>query len=84
MICMQYYHKLLLTLYVYPADLMAYVECQRNFRACLKAHKVALLAQRAFWRLLMRDALHMSDVLAAMRLMQETEQTALYVYKRWA
>lgn len=68
----------------HAADLMAYVECQRNFRACVKAHKLALLAQRAFWRSLMRDDLHLSDMLSAMRAMQQAEQTAICVYKRCA
>eukprot|EP00879_Flechtneria_rotunda_P032111 GHRR01035266.1.p1 GENE.GHRR01035266.1~~GHRR01035266.1.p1 ORF type:complete len:431 (+),score=120.72 GHRR01035266.1:122-1414(+) len=63
-------------------DLMAYVEFQRNFRACVKAHKAALLAQRAFWRSVMRDNLKLSDMLVAFRAMEATEQTAILVYKR--
>ncbi|WIA38773.1 hypothetical protein OEZ86_002065 [Tetradesmus obliquus] len=63
-------------------DLMAYVDMQRQIRACMKAHKVALLSQRAFWRCVMRDSLCLADVLDSLQAMQQAEQTATYVYKR--
>jgi hypothetical protein len=52
------------------------------FRACIKAHKLALLSQRAFWRCVMRDSLSLADMLDALKAMQQVEQTATYVYKR--
>jgi hypothetical protein len=51
-------------------------------RACIKAHKLALLSQRAFWRCVMRDSLSLADMLDALKAMQQAEQTATYVYKR--
>lgn len=51
-------------------------------RACVKAHKLALMAQRAFWRSLLRDSLKLTDMLASFKNMEAAEQTAIYVYKR--
>eukprot|EP00878_Enallax_costatus_P043846 GHUV01051942.1.p1 GENE.GHUV01051942.1~~GHUV01051942.1.p1 ORF type:complete len:180 (+),score=56.23 GHUV01051942.1:655-1194(+) len=36
-------------------DLMGYVEYQRNYRSCVRVHKMALMAQRAFWNTLLRS-----------------------------
>lgn len=54
----------------------------RDRRACVKAHKMALLAQRAFWRSLLHDSLNLTDMLASFKNMEAAEQTAVYVYKR--
>lgn len=54
----------------------------RDRRACVKAHKLALLAQRAFWRSLLHDSLNLTDMLASFKNMEAAEQTAVYVYKR--
>src|SRR5689334_280554 len=51
-------------------------------RACVKAHKMALLAQRAFWRGLLRDNLMLNDILIRFKSMEAAEQVALSVYKR--
>lgn len=51
-------------------------------RACVKAHKMALLAQRAFWRGLLRDTLQLNDILTSFKSMEAAEQVALSVYKR--
>lgn len=51
-------------------------------RACVKAHKLALLAQRAFWRSLLRDSLQLKDILTSFKNMEAAEQVAVSVYKR--
>lgn len=56
--------------------------CAAPCRACIKAHKMALMTQRAFWRSVMRDSIKLSDMLHAFKAMQQAEQTAIYVYKR--
>jgi hypothetical protein len=43
---------------------------------------MALLAQRAFWRSLLRDSLRLTDILASFKSMEAAEVTAKYVYKR--
>jgi hypothetical protein len=56
--------------------------CLSLHRACIKAHKVALLSQRAFWRCVMRDSLCLADMLESLKAMQQAEETATYMYKR--
>lgn len=41
---------------------MGYVEFQRNYLACVRAHKQALMAQRAFWNSLLRDTISFTDL----------------------
>jgi hypothetical protein len=43
---------------------------------------MALVAQRAFWRSLLRDSLRLTDILASFKSMEAAEVTAKYVYKR--
>jgi hypothetical protein len=43
---------------------------------------MALLAQRAFWRGLLRDTLQLNDILTSFKSMEAAEQVALSVYKR--
>jgi hypothetical protein len=43
---------------------------------------MALLAQRAFWRSILRDSLRLNDLLAGFKAMETAEQTSIYVYKR--
>lgn len=43
---------------------------------------MALLAQHAFWRSLLRDSLRLTDILASFKSMEAAEVTAKYVYKR--
>lgn len=47
-------------------DLLGYVEYQRHYRACVKAHKLALMAQRQFWNSLLRDTVHFADLKVGM------------------
>jgi len=41
---------------------MGYVEFQRNYLACVRSHKQALMAQRAFWNSLLRDNISFRDL----------------------
>eukprot|EP00775_Hariotina_reticulata_P007054 gene7054-7268_t len=63
-------------------DLLGYVEMQRNFRSCVRAHKLALMAQRHFWNGLLRDSVAFEDMQRCVDRMESTEQRATSVYKR--
>eukprot|EP00775_Hariotina_reticulata_P013181 gene13181-13312_t len=63
-------------------DLMAFVEFQRHYRACVKAHKAALMAQRAFWRSVLDDKLKLSNLLSQLGYLHKAEQKAMTIYKR--
>lgn len=43
-------------------DLMSYVEFQRNYLACVRAHKAALMTQRTFWNSLLKDNISFRDL----------------------
>jgi hypothetical protein len=43
-------------------DLLSYVEFQRNYLACVRTHKAALMMQRAFWNCLLRDTISFRDL----------------------
>lgn len=43
-------------------DLLSNVEFQRNYLACVRSHKVALLAQRALWGALLRDTISFREL----------------------
>lgn len=63
-------------------DLMGYVEYQRNFRACVAAHKAALQSQRAFWYCVLRDVVPFQDIQRRLRQMSKAEAKAQQVYRR--
>jgi hypothetical protein len=43
-------------------DLLSYIEFQRNYLACVRNHKAALMTQRAFWNCLLRDTISFRDL----------------------
>eukprot|EP00878_Enallax_costatus_P028503 GHUV01030791.1.p1 GENE.GHUV01030791.1~~GHUV01030791.1.p1 ORF type:complete len:425 (+),score=126.62 GHUV01030791.1:655-1929(+) len=64
-------------------DLMGYVEYQRNYRSCVRVHKMALMAQRAFWNTLLRsDKIPFRDMQRSLALMAQTEARATASYRR--
>ena len=60
----------------------ACLQFQRNYRACVRSHKTALMAQRRFWGALLRDAVPFADLLKAVDVMQRSEAQAQQVYRR--
>lgn len=63
-------------------DLLSYVEFQRNYMACVRQHKAALLTQRAFWNSLLRDTISFRDLQANAQAMDAAEERATSVYRR--
>ncbi|WIA34671.1 hypothetical protein OEZ86_012986 [Tetradesmus obliquus] len=63
-------------------DLLGYVEFQRNYRACVRTHKLALMVQRQFWNALLRDSVPFTDLLRKVELMEQAEQRATATYRR--
>lgn len=64
------------------ADLMGFIEFKRNYRACVKAHKLALMAQRRFWKVAIRDRVAYQDMQSALQHLHQVEQQAQQVYRR--
>lgn len=52
------------------------------FRVCVRAHKLALTAQRRFWSTLLRDTIAFADLQRSMDVMQKTEKQAQQIYHR--
>jgi len=48
----------------------------------MRAHKLALTAQRAFWHALLRDAIQFRDLQRSMETMEVAQRQASQVYKR--
>eukprot|EP00775_Hariotina_reticulata_P009112 gene9112-9281_t len=63
-------------------DLIGYVEFQRSYRGCVKAHRLALQAQRQFWHSVLHDAVSFKDLQAAVAYIDKTSHQANTVYKR--
>ncbi|WIA20263.1 hypothetical protein OEZ85_006098 [Tetradesmus obliquus] len=63
-------------------DLLSHVEFQRNYSACVRAHKMALMSQRQFWASLLRDTIAFKDMQRSLQHMQSAEQRASAIYKR--
>eukprot|EP00879_Flechtneria_rotunda_P013062 GHRR01013642.1.p1 GENE.GHRR01013642.1~~GHRR01013642.1.p1 ORF type:complete len:1083 (+),score=308.01 GHRR01013642.1:2122-5370(+) len=63
-------------------DLMGYVEFQRNFRACVRAHKMALMAQRQFWTNLLKDKIAFKEISKSFDQMEAAETRATLTYRR--
>ncbi|KXZ48338.1 hypothetical protein GPECTOR_28g744 [Gonium pectorale] len=63
------------------ADLVSYVEFQRNWRLIQSYHKAALAAMREFWRLLLRDAVNLNSLTSAFRKIEQMERLADRTYK---
>jgi hypothetical protein len=61
---------------------MGYVEFQRSYRACVRAHKLALQMQRQFWHCLLRDNVVFRDLQLCFDNMDKAERTATGVYRR--
>jgi hypothetical protein len=57
---------------------------RRNYRACVRAHQMALAAQRALWTTLLRDKLPFAELRRAFASMQAAEALAHGVYRRRA
>jgi len=55
----------------------------RNYRACVRAHQMALAAQRALWTTLLHDTLSFSALRESFDVMQKAEAQAYQVYRRW-
>lgn len=51
-------------------------------RACIHAHKLALMAQRQFWSKLLHDSVHFSSLQTALDVMEKAEARATQVYRR--
>lgn len=51
-------------------------------RACVRAHKVALQAQRQFWHCLLRDNVSFRDLQLCFENMEKAERIATGVYRR--
>ncbi|KIY92722.1 hypothetical protein MNEG_15241, partial [Monoraphidium neglectum] len=62
-------------------DLMGYIEFQRNYRACVRAHKMALSAQRALWMALLHDTIHFKNLQRSFAAMNMAETRATQVYR---
>eukprot|EP00883_Tetradesmus_obliquus_P002715 jgi/Sobl393_1/12921/SZX78204.1 len=63
-------------------DLIGYVEFQRSYRACVRAHKLALQMQRQFWHSMLRDSVSFRDLQACLEALDRAEKTATAVYRR--
>ncbi|KAG2422329.1 hypothetical protein HXX76_016114 [Chlamydomonas incerta] len=63
------------------ADLVSYVEFQRNWRMIQSYHKAALMAMREFWRLLLNDAVNLNSLTSAFRKIEKMESLADKTYK---
>ncbi|GBF92718.1 hypothetical protein Rsub_05087, partial [Raphidocelis subcapitata] len=63
-------------------DLMGYIEFQRNYRACVRAHKTALSAQRTFWAALLHDTIQFKSLQRSFSIMNTAEARATQVYRK--
>eukprot|EP00775_Hariotina_reticulata_P003511 gene3511-3781_t len=63
-------------------DLIGYVEFQRAYRACVKAHRLALQAQRQFWHSMLRDTVAYKDLHSSLELMDTCATKAAAMYKK--
>ncbi|KAF8055488.1 tmcC [Scenedesmus sp. PABB004] len=63
-------------------DLVGYVEFQRSYRACVRAHKLALTAQRQFWHSMLRDNVSFRELQSCFEAMSSSEGAATAVYRR--
>lgn len=63
-------------------DMMAYVEFQRNYRACVCAHKLALVSQQRFWQTMTRELITFENVQRCLEAMEKRQRQATRVYKR--
>jgi hypothetical protein len=50
--------------------------------ACVRAHRMALMAQRQFWASLLRDSIAFKDMQRSLQQMQFAEQRAEAIYRR--
>lgn len=53
-----------------------------TYRACVRAHKLALQAQRGFWHCLLRDKVAFRDLQVCFESMEAAEKQATGVYRR--
>lgn len=51
-------------------------------RACVKAHKLALQAQRHFWHTVLRDTVPFADLQRCFEVLDTAEKQATQVYRR--
>ncbi|KAI8467685.1 MAG: hypothetical protein J3K34DRAFT_523567 [Monoraphidium minutum] len=63
-------------------DLMGYIEFQRNYRACVRSHRVALQAQRVFWQVLLHDTVAFKSLQDSFHVMNTAEKQATQIYRR--
>ncbi|KAG2487286.1 hypothetical protein HYH03_014127 [Edaphochlamys debaryana] len=63
------------------ADLVSYVEFQRNWRLIQSYHKAALMAMREFWRLLLNQNVNLNHLTSAFRKIEMMERLADKTYK---
>lgn len=65
-----------------PGCLVCCVQFQRSYRACVRAHKLALQAQRQFWHSMLRDNVSFKELQLCFEGMEKTEKQATAVYRR--
>eukprot|EP00878_Enallax_costatus_P034719 GHUV01038538.1.p1 GENE.GHUV01038538.1~~GHUV01038538.1.p1 ORF type:complete len:135 (-),score=12.26 GHUV01038538.1:541-945(-) len=53
-----------------------------NARACIRAHKIALMAQRRFWASMLRETVSLTEIRLAIACMERTELKATDIYRR--
>jgi len=53
-----------------------------NYRACVRAHKVALAAQRSFWMALLHDSIQFKSLQRTFSVMNTAEMRAAVVYRK--
>lgn len=68
-------------MFVLP-DVSRYVEFQRSYRACVRAHKMALQAQRQFWHTILRDNVSFKELQVCFEFIGSTEKKATAIYRR--
>eukprot|EP00883_Tetradesmus_obliquus_P009381 jgi/Sobl393_1/2054/SZX61184.1 len=63
-------------------DLASFVEFARNYRSAVRAHRAALLTQRSFWRVLLKERVKYDDLEECLAALGKAELKATAVYRR--
>ncbi|KAI8474715.1 MAG: hypothetical protein J3K34DRAFT_518018 [Monoraphidium minutum] len=63
-------------------DLAGYIEFQRNYRAVVRSHKMALSAQRSLWMVLLHDTIQFKSLQRSFAVMNQAEARATAVYRK--
>ncbi|WIA11004.1 hypothetical protein OEZ85_011161 [Tetradesmus obliquus] len=62
-------------------DLASFVEFARNYRSAVRAHRAALLTQRSFWRVLLKERVKYDDLEECLAALGKAELKATAVYR---